>query len=267
MTAAITAEGVACAYASWPRMALQPVNFVLQPGEILGLIGPNGAGKSTLLRRVAGLLSGPGVVRYGTAVSGSLDWRALARCRAVVLQQQPATMPPYCVGDMVAQGRAHHSRLFLAPQADALARAILDELGFTKPLSRPYAALSGGEQQLVLVARALVQQTPAILLDEPQSCLDLQHRARLMMALRARARAGSAVLVSLHDLNLAALTCDRLLLLHEGRMVALGTAAEVFDKAALQQVYETPLALGRHPTCNAPTVELDASEWPLHEEL
>ena len=267
--AALTAEHVAYEYPGAPRAALAPIHFDLQAGEMLGLIGPNGAGKSTLLRRLAGLLRGPGAVRYAGVCTRTLSWRALARCRAVVPQQEAATVP-YSAGDMVQQGLAHRHDLFFAPRGASnvqAVQAILDEVGFAPPASRPYAALSGGERQLVLVARALLQNTPVLLLDEPQSCLDLQHRARLMMALRRRAQSGAAVLVSLHDLNLAALTCDRVLLLDQGVRVALGTPAAVLQAAVLQAIYKTPLALGRHPTLDVPTVELDAAAWPQAPRL
>ena len=260
MMPALSAEDVAYTYGNAPP-ALWPISFALQPGEMIGLIGPNGAGKSTLLRRLAGLLPGPGLVRYAGVALQTLNWRALARCRAVVPQQEAATVP-YSAGEMVEQGLAHQSDLFFSPRAAKGVQAALDEVGFSPPASRPYAELSGGERQLVLVARALLQQAPVLLLDEPQSCLDLQHRARLMMALKRRTQALASVVVSLHDLNLAALTCDRLLLLHAGRLVALGTPAEVLQAERLQGVYETPLTVGRHPTRHVPTVELDAAAWP-----
>jgi iron complex transport system ATP-binding protein len=231
-------------------------------GEVVGLIGPNGAGKSTLMRCLAGLVPAVGDIRYAGVPLAALTARSRAAARAYVAQGLDTEFP-YRVEEIVAMGLSHQSLWFSAPHAPDRVRQVLAEVGFEIPFERRFGELSGGERQQVLVARALIQDAPLLLLDEPTSALDLRHRAAILSALRARARRGAAVLLSMHDLSLAALACDKLLLLSTGRIVAAGAPRDVLTAERVSEVYRVPVVCGRHPAAATPTIELDPTPWNL----
>ena len=237
------------------REVLKSITLATQPGEILGLVGPNGAGKTTLLRVLAGLLRpSQGSVAWGDVQVLGRDMRALAHVRAYVGQHAP-TESPYTVGDMLAMGTAHKHRWFaLAPNPKALQTA-LAQVGSQCALTQDFSALSGGEQQLVLLARALLAEAPLLILDEPTAHLDLRHRGRVLQVLKSEQKRGVTTLVSLHDLNAAGAYCDRILVLHEGEVAALGTPGEVIQERILSKIFATPLWCGKHPATGKMAVE------------
>ncbi len=237
------------------RQALKGVTLATQPGEILGLVGPNGAGKTTLLRVLAGLVRPTqGTVAWGDVQLLNRDMRALAHVRAYVGQHAPKESP-YTVGDMLAMGTAHKHRWFaLTPHRDALLEA-LKRVGAACDLSQAFAQLSGGEQQQVLLARALLAQAPLLILDEPIAHLDLQHRAKIIQALKGEQKRGVTTIVSLHDLNVAGAYCDRILVLHRGAIAALGTPKDVLKESILSGVFATRLWCGKHPATGKMSVE------------
>ncbi|QKV53664.1 heme ABC transporter ATP-binding protein [Comamonas antarctica] len=245
------------------RQILGGIDLEMRPGEVLGVLGANGAGKTTLLSTLAGELpASEGRLELdGRALSG---WTPaeLARRRAV-LPQSPSLGFDLSVHDVVAMGAYPFPEI--APDAhEALLRRALREADACALADRRYLGLSGGEQQRVQFARVLAQvlgarqaqQYRALLLDEPTSSLDPRHQLLLLRTVQALARAeGIAALVVLHDVNLAAQWCDRLLLLARGRSVAQGTPAEVLTPQALQQVYELPVSVLPHPLhAHAPLV-------------
>ena len=237
------------------RQVLGGIDLEMRAGEVLGVLGANGAGKTTLLSTLAGELpASEGRLELdGRALSG---WTPaeLARRRAV-LPQSPSLGFDLSVHDVVAMGAYPFPEI--APDAhEALLRRALREADACALADRRYLGLSGGEQQRVQFARVLAQvlgarqaqQYRALLLDEPTSSLDPRHQLLLLRTVQALARAeGIAALVVLHDVNLAAQWCDRLLLLARGRSVAQGTPAEVLTPQALQQVYELPVSVLPHP--------------------
>jgi iron complex transport system ATP-binding protein len=222
------------------RTLLSGLDFSLQRGEVVGLVGRNGVGKTTLLR-VATAVCPPskGRVRVEGRALDDLSRRALARRVALVPQDLHVPFP-FRVGELVLMGRApHHSLLGLESDADErLARAALERLGLGGLADREITTLSGGERQLVLFARALVQEPALLLLDEPTAFLDLRHRVDVLREVRAFARAGGAALVVSHDLSLAARTCDRVLLLGEGGILAEGPPAEALHPDALRRAFD-----------------------------
>ena len=237
MSAVLEARSLTVALGA--REVLRGVSLQLRPGEVLGLLGANGAGKTTLLRALAGLLPiKSGDVLWRTAPLTSLPPRERAQQLAYLAQSRECHWP-LSVGDLVALGRLP----FRAPWAElrdsdraAVARAMQD--ADVAALARqPLTALSGGERARALLARALAGEPAALLADEPTAGLDPAHQLSVMRILRARAEKGAAMLVVLHDLSLAARFCDRLLLLHEGRVLAAGTPAEVLTPAHLAQGY------------------------------
>ncbi len=255
---AIRAEGLSFAYGH--RRVLDAITLSVAPGDMAAVVGPNGAGKSTLLRCLAGLLRGEGHITYAGTPLASLNARARARRRSFVPQQVGAPFP-YTVGEVIAMGLAHESRFFSPPAAGERLAQAAAAVGFGGPMSRRFDHLSGGEQQQVLIARALVGRANLLLLDEPTSNLDLLHRALVIKALKERVRAGATAVLAMHDLNLAALSCDHLFLLSAGRLRAEGTPAAVLRPDLLREVYGVWVVCGVHTFAGVPTVELDPRVW------
>ncbi len=218
---------------------LDDVSMTLVGGEIVGLIGPNGAGKTTLLRACAGLIAGAAgrVLVEGTAI-GAMERRRRARTIAY-LPQEATCHWPLEVERLVALGRLPHLLPWQRPSGDdaaavATALRLADVEGL---VGRNVLALSGGERGRVLLARALAVDPALLLADEPVAGLDPEHQLRMMAVLRDRSRAGAGVVVTMHDLGLAARFCDRLVLLSGGRIVADGAPEAVLTADRLAAVY------------------------------
>ncbi|MFD9862979.1 ABC transporter ATP-binding protein [Streptomyces alboflavus] len=240
----ITAEGLAWSVAG--KSVLAGVDLDVAPGETVGLIGPNGSGKSTLLRCLAGL-------RTPTSGSVAYDkepirlWSARRTARHVAFVEQAAdTDSDLRVEDVVTLGRTPFGDRWrgFSARDRAVVAAALARLGLTELRERPWKALSGGERQRAHIARALAQQPYAILLDEPTNHLDVKHQLELLGLLAAT---DQTVLVALHDLSLAARYCDRLLLLHGGRLVAEGPPRDVLTPRLLAEVFEVDAVTGPDP--------------------
>ena len=240
-----------------PRPILRAVTLDVRAGEVLALIGPNGAGKTTLIRAAAGLLApAGGAARLaGEAVHG---WRPALRARRIAVVPQAAQLPAgFTVRETVLMGRTPYlGWLGREAEADhAVTRQALERAGLLGLAEQPVDALSGGEQQRVLIARALAQAAPVLLLDEPTAHLDLKYQASTLSLVRELARAdGLAVLVALHDLNLAAQFADRVALLAGGELRALGSPTEVLTPANLSAAYEIPVMVIPHPLHGAQLV-------------
>jgi iron complex transport system ATP-binding protein len=220
------------------RPVLAHVELALAPGELLLLAGRNGAGKTTLLRTAAGLLAaGGGSVELEGRPIASLSRRELAR-RIAFVSQDVAVPFPFTAGQLVLLGRTPWLGLLaFESKADvAAAEQALDRLGLGALADRSVLELSGGERQLVHLARALAQQAPVLLLDEPTAHLDLAHRALVLGCLRELVREGRAVLAVSHDLA-AAGSANRVALLAEGRILAAGAPAEVIRPELLRAAF------------------------------
>ena len=235
------------------RNVLRDVSLTLAPGEVVGLIGPNGAGKSTLMRALAGLLPHAGTVTLGGDDLKALSAAARAR-RLAYLPQQRLISWPLAVADVVMLGRLPGRRLGARPSAEDTAH--VDEairLLELEPLrQRPATALSGGEQARVLMARAVAQGSAVLLADEPAAGLDPAHQIHLMMVLRQLAERGRAILVSLHDLGLAARWCDRVLVLKEGGPLAEGAPRTVLTPEVIRAAFGIEAAFSADGTLLAP---------------
>ncbi len=219
---------------------LEGIDFEVRPGEVVGLIGRNGVGKTTLLRIAsAALAPGAGRVLLGEVAVADMPRRSLARQVALVPQDLHVPFP-FRVGELVLMGRAPHQPLVgLESEHDIeLALAALERLGIDHLVDRDITTLSGGERQLVLFARALVQDPGVLLLDEPTAFLDLKHRVEVLREVRAFARCGRAALIVSHDLSLAARSCDRVVLLGEGGVVAEGAPESVLTPENLRLAFE-----------------------------
>ncbi|MFE0704180.1 ABC transporter ATP-binding protein [Streptomyces sp. NPDC058872] len=224
------------------RPVVRGVSAEIESGETVGLLGPNGSGKSSLLRCLAGLrVPDTGTIRYDGVPVRHWSARRTARRIAFVAQDSEADSD-LRVTDVVDLGRTPFRGRWRGPDPTdrAVVAAALERLGLTSLADRPWRTLSGGERQRTHIARALAQQPYGILLDEPTNHLDVKHQLELMELLSGTEQ---TVLVSLHDLSLAARYCDRLLLLHHGRLVASGPPAAVLTAERLAGVFEVDAEL------------------------
>jgi iron complex transport system ATP-binding protein len=238
------------------------IHLSLESGEFLGLIGPNGAGKSTLLRALTGVLP----LQHGEILlqgkdQHTLNSRERARMISFVPQSEP-TLFEFTVRDVTMMGRhpwREGMRGYSQRDFDAAVRAMSDA-DILHLADRSVTELSGGEHRRVLLARALAQQAPAMVMDEPTAHLDLTHQAEILQIVRERVtRQNAGALAALHDLNLAAEYCDRLALLAEGRMLAIGTPAEIMQPDLLLKAYGAHLHVGINPTSGRPFIH------PFHD--
>ncbi len=224
---------------SWDRSGTLVVNDVSlspEPGQTVGLLGPNGSGKSSLLRLLAGFASPTaGVVQLDGEDLAKRRRRDVARAVAVV-SQHADTDVDVCVEEVVRLGRIPHRGTFgsdVTTDDAAVARA-LEHTGLTDKADRLWHRLSGGERQRVQIARALAQEPRELLLDEPTNHLDIHHQIELLTLV---SRLPMTAVVALHDLNLAAMFCDQVMVLQEGRVVAAGTPREVLTSELIAVVY------------------------------
>lgn len=235
----ISGSGISFAYGN--REVLEHVDLQARHGEVLGLVGPNGSGKTTLLRTLYGSLTPTsGTVFLDSSELRELTARQIAQTVSVVVQENPGDLP-LLVSDMVLLGRTPHRGIFNrgAANDERIAAEALDRVGMLPLAGKGFDELSGGERQRVLIARALAQQSTHLLLDEPTNHLDVRYQHEVLDLVRDLARTNNhAVAVILHDLNLAATYCDRLLLLHHGRVVAAGTPSEVLVNEHIEPVYQ-----------------------------
>jgi iron complex transport system ATP-binding protein len=254
----LEARQLGYAFSRAPRPVVAELDWQATPGEVEALVGPNGAGKTTLLR----LLSGELTPSLGTVL---LEGRALARWSALALAgrrafltQSPRLDFAFTVREVVAMGRSPHLDPRERAQDEAILAQVLRELDLEAFAERPFPSLSRGEKQRVQLARVLAQVDGAppgvcryLFLDEPVNHLDLAHQHITLALARRRARAGHAVVVVLHDLNLALRYTDRVTMLDEGRAVARGRPREVFTPERLQGVFGVTARLheghGGHP--------------------
>ncbi|HLA98763.1 MAG TPA: heme ABC transporter ATP-binding protein [Anaerolineales bacterium] len=250
-------EIYALSAAYFETKVLREVSLRVESGEILALVGPNGAGKSTLIRAVSGVIPiTGGIVRLNGVELNRLGYMQRARHLAVVPQARelPAAFTVY---QTVLLGRTPYlSWLGTASQKDhAIVRLALERTHTAQLAERRVSDLSGGEQQRVLLARALAQDAPILLLDEPTTHLDLQHQSNLLNLVRQLCQENNlTVLMVLHDLNLAGLYADRVALMDSGHILATGSPEEVLTTENLSSVYQVPVNVIPHPDYGTPLV-------------
>lgn len=247
MGATLSVRNLSVGYAG--RAVLRALSLDLRPGEFLSLAGPNGVGKTTLLRTLGGSLAPlAGSALLDGADLSSLSRRELASKVARVAQSARADWP-FTVAEAVSLGRyprlGWFGRLGSGDRREvekALARTSLSELS-----DRLVTELSGGELQLVMIARALAQEPAILLLDEPVSSLDVKHQVQVLQLLRDLAAEGITVVASLHDLNLASLYADRIALFADGRLLAAGTPTEILREDLIGEAFGIPVLIGSYP--------------------
>jgi iron complex transport system ATP-binding protein len=215
----------------------------LKEGEVLALLGPNGCGKTTLIKTLIGILgalAGEALIDERPIASYSASERAR---RIAYVPQSHAPSFAFTVETVVLMGRTAHGSLFSAPSAAdrAVAARTLERFGISALAERPYTMISGGERQLVLLARALAQEPRFIVLDEPTASLDFGNQGKVMRELRALAASGHGVLFTTHDPNHALRAADRAFLMRDGRRLAEGNVREVLTQAQLEALYGAPI--------------------------
>jgi iron complex transport system ATP-binding protein len=253
-------EGLSVSYGD--HRVLNNVSLEVASGEVVALIGPNGAGKSTLVRAVSGVIPAEsGKVQCngsGRPATDLLSLPSMQRARSLAVVPQVAALPPaFSVWETVLMGRTPYLNFLgqVSARDEAIARLALQKVDGLELSGRRVGELSGGEQQRVLLARALAQATPILLLDEPTSNLDLHYQVSFMETVIALAHQESlAVLVALHDLNLAARYADRVALLLDGEIKAAGTPRQVLTPELISMAYHLPVQVIPHPFADAPLV-------------
>jgi len=227
------------------RCALEPFTDYVASGEWVGLIGPNGAGKSSLLRAAAGLVKSSGSIHVDDMSLATLHTRQRAALVAYV-PQEPLIPDDMTAFDYVLLGRTPYISYFgseTAHDRDVVA-GVFDRLRLGEFSPRHLGSLSGGERQRVVLARALAQEAPILLLDEPTSALDIGHQQQAMeLVSELRADGRLTVISAMHDLTLAGTYTDRLVLLDEGNVVASGVAADVLTEERLQEVFHVSVTV------------------------
>jgi iron complex transport system ATP-binding protein len=241
---------------------LHDVSFNVQSGEILALIGPNGAGKSTLIRAASGVIPYTGHVRTNGDDFVSLS--PIQRAKYIAIVPQAVSMPPaYTVWETVLLGRTPYLGFLGQPSEkdEEIARQSLQRVSALHFAERRVGELSGGEQQRILLARALCQSTPILLLDEPTAHLDLQYQVGLLELVTELAHKDNlAVLIALHDLNLAAHYADRIALMVAGSIKAMGKPKEVLLPELIAEAYCLPVQVVKHPFLDIPLVLPEAGK-------
>ncbi|MFG0835400.1 heme ABC transporter ATP-binding protein [Aeromonas bivalvium] len=242
------------------RLILDGLELTLHGGSLTALLGPNGAGKSSLLKCLTGEMDHEGEIRLFGRKRQEWDGTELAH-RVGVLPQSSSLSFPFLCEEVVAMGRLPHSEP--GSRRDEIVRAAMAHAGVEHLASRLYPGLSGGERQRVQFARVLAQiwQAPdadapprLLLLDEPTSALDLKYQHQLLTLARALTSRNTAVLVVLHDLNLAARYADRLLMLERGKLMADGPPARVLTPELVTRLYDYPAQVIPHPETGLPMV-------------
>lgn len=241
------------------QQVLDNISFEVEQGEFFGIIGPNGSGKSTLLR----LLSGMDPVMHGHVLLkgkkvSSYSRKELAKWLAVLQQD---ALPPvgFTVREVVEMGRYPFQNWLGedTTESDGLIDAIITKLELEGLVDRTIERLSGGERQRVALAKVMAQQPSLLMLDEPTTFLDIGYQIQMMDYIRSwQQESELTVIAVLHDLNLAAQYCTRLMIVHEGRVTAIGTPAEIITSTQIAEVYGTEPIVLKHPVSDVPQILL-----------
>ncbi len=241
------------------KVVLNDMTFQVMPGEMVGLIGPNGCGKSTIIKALSRVISPhSGKIFLDGKDISQIPRRDLARLMGVV-PQVPLLPSTFTAFEIVLMGRNPHLGLFQyeGPEELAITWQAMERTATQSLAERRVGELSGGEVQCIIIARALAQETKAILLDEPTANLDIGRQIEILDLIKGLCRESNlTVLAALHDLNLASQYCDRLVLINKGRIHAEGTPREVIITQNIKEVYGTDGCVYAHPINGLPTVLL-----------
>ena len=252
----LSIQNLCCGY---PKFQLSEINILISKGSFAGIIGPNGSGKTTLFRAITGTLG----IKSGKILLGDKNLRALPprlRAQNIAIVSQFIDAGDISVEDYVLMGRIpYHSRFsFFESEEDfSIARKYMEMTDTWRFKDQLMSELSGGEQQLAAIARALTQQPELLLLDEPTSHLDITHQVHILNVLQQlNQEMGLSVLMVIHDLNLASEYCDRLILVDQGKIHVQGTPEEVLTFQHIEDVYKTVVVTQNNPLSGKPAVFL-----------
>jgi len=250
-------------------LVLHDINLSIRAGEMIGLVGPNGSGKTTLIKLVSGILKpSQGEIRLDGSSLSRLSRKSVARSLAVVPQQFHIPFA-FTVGEVVTLGRIPFLKAFAEESKvdrQFVANA-LELVGISELKERRFDELSGGERQKVILAMALAQQPRLLLLDEPIVHLDIAHQAEILELVKGfNVEQGLTVIGAMHDLNLAALYFDRLVLLKEGRVWADGTPAQVLTEDIIREVFSASVRVQLHPTAGVPHIIVTPKESTIKRQ-
>lgn len=261
MTLVLKILNVDCSYGA--TKALNGLSFSINQGSFTGIIGPNGSGKSTLLRCISRVLKPEsGTVIFNEQNLYSLDLSEVAKKMAVVPQETSVNFS-FTAKEIVLMGRTPHLGRFQreGPKDYEIVQRVMELTNTLYLADRPITAVSGGERQRVIIAKALAQDPRIILLDEPTSHLDINHQVEILSLLRRLNRESGVTIVAVfHDLNLAAQYCDNLILMKEGQVFTMGGPEEVLTSENIKEVYGASVLIKKHPVTGLPTVLLISRE-------
>ncbi|WP_448563467.1 ABC transporter ATP-binding protein [Thalassotalea ganghwensis] len=235
------------------KTIVKDVNFSLNSGETLGIVGPNGAGKTSLLKCLYQEYSAAsGELFLGNRALKTIDRKAIAQQIAVVAQHHDSVFD-LSVFDVVHMGLIPHKALFERDTAadDLLIEHALTKVDLLTKSQQTFKTLSGGEQQRCLIARAIVQRPKVLIMDEPTNHLDVYYQHQILALVK---QLGLSNIITIHDLNLAAQYCDRILLMSDGELVAQGHPEQVFSRQLLSQVFKLDCMVDSNPLTNTPRV-------------
>ncbi len=246
------------------RLALENINLTIHNGEVVSLVGPNGAGKSTLIRSISGVLQPLPGAKILVNGMDQIQLSQKLRARSMAVVPQARNLPDtFTVRETVLLGRTPYLGWLGKPSEQDLERVewALETTDSLSISERFMGELSGGEQQRVLLARALAQDTPILLLDEPTAHLDLHYQSSLLSLIsRLAAERRLAVLMALHDLNLAAVFSSRVALLVKGHLQAVGNPTEVLTSEHLRKAFQVELQVISHPEYGVPLILPDGRQ-------
>lgn len=259
----LTVKGLSKHYGN--RAVLKDIHLQVHPGECLGILGPNGSGKSTLIQLLAGEdRPDQGEIKLQNQDLFTYSSKQRAQQMAILLQEGLSELP-FTVREVVMMGRHPYQGKW--PWADVtdhqIVEKILQKLNLQQMGNRLLSELSGGERQRVALAKAMAQQPQILLLDEPTTFLDIQYQIRLLTLLKEWQKDQSLTIVTvLHDLNLAAQFCDRLLLLKDGEIQLIGTPSEVIQPKWIEQIFGVKSSVIEHPTRKVPQIFVEVHISP-----
>lgn len=250
-------NNISCGYNS--STILKDISFSVAEKEILGIIGPNGSGKSTLVKTIASLLPPlSGEILFKENNIKNLTRNDLAK--EITLLKQTSVLPSFSVMDFVLTGRIPYRKSFSLAQTTDDYKIASKALHFTKAYhlkDKLITNLSGGEQQLCKIAKALTQEPTLLIMDEPNTGLDISHQIQIMNLIQTlNTKFGLTVIMVLHDLNLASRYCHRLALMKDQHIYKLGTADEVITQHNVKAVYEADISVSKHPKTGTPYITL-----------
>jgi iron complex transport system ATP-binding protein len=245
------------------KFTLEGISFEISKGDFVGIIGPNGSGKTTLFKGISNELH---TLTGSTKLNGELIQKMSLKKKAqnVAIVTQNIEVGSMTVEEYVVMGRIPYRsqfQFFETKEDIAIANKYMELTGVTRLKEKYMNALSGGEQQLAGIARALTQEPELLLLDEPTSHLDITHQVQILNLIRRLSHdLGLTVLMIIHDLNLAGEYCDSLVMMQNGRMRKMGTPTEVLNYADIEAVYDTVVVTRTNPISNKPVVFLVSEE-------